>query len=184
MNRCKLSDCMDTSRFRRSNGTPRSWMADCTSAHDRPRSPRSRSRTSGSHSVRRSTAAATDQGMVDLPRARAPLRRRRLVPDVTGWRRERMPRLPTTDYVTLVPDWVCEVLSAETRRLDLVAKRPVYAREDVAPFGSSTRPTAPSRHSNSGTASGCSSPSQRTMSRSASAPSTRSPSASASSGPE
>ena len=55
-----------------------------------------------------------------------------LVPDVTGWRRERMPRLPTTDYVTLAPDWVCEMLSAETRRLDLVDKRPVYAREGVA----------------------------------------------------
>ena len=54
-----------------------------------------------------------------------------LVPDVTGWRRERMPELPTTDYATLAPDWACEVLSAETRKLDLVAKRPVYARERV-----------------------------------------------------
>ena len=55
-----------------------------------------------------------------------------VVPDVTGWRRERMPELPTTDYVTLAPDWACEVLSAETRELDLEAKRPVYAREGVA----------------------------------------------------
>ena len=55
-----------------------------------------------------------------------------LVPDVTGWRRERMPDLPTTDYVALAPDWACEVLSAETRKLDLVDKRPVYAREGVA----------------------------------------------------
>ena len=28
-----------------------------------------------------------------------------LVPDVTGWRRERMPKLPDTDYVILAPDW-------------------------------------------------------------------------------
>ena len=55
-----------------------------------------------------------------------------VVPDVTGWRRERMPELPTTDYVTLAPDWACEVLSTETRTLDLDAKRPVYAREGVA----------------------------------------------------
>ena len=55
-----------------------------------------------------------------------------VVPDVTGWRRERMPELPTTDYVTVAPDWACEVLSAETRALDLEAKRPVYAREGVA----------------------------------------------------
>ena len=55
-----------------------------------------------------------------------------VVPDVTGWRRERMPELPTTDYVALAPDWACEMLSAETRTLDLGAKRPVYAREGVA----------------------------------------------------
>ena len=54
-----------------------------------------------------------------------------LVPDVTGWRCERMPELSTTDYVTLAPDWACEVLSAETRRLDLHGKRPIYAREGV-----------------------------------------------------
>ena len=55
-----------------------------------------------------------------------------LVPDLAGWRRERMPDYPETAYVTLAPDWVCEVLSASTRRLDLHGKRPVYAREGVA----------------------------------------------------
>ena len=54
-----------------------------------------------------------------------------LVPDLAGWRRERMPEYPETAYVTLAPDWVCEVLSASTRRLDLHGKRPVYAREGV-----------------------------------------------------
>ena len=34
-----------------------------------------------------------------------------LVPDVTGWRRERMPKLPDTDYVILAPDWACEASS-------------------------------------------------------------------------
>ena len=54
-----------------------------------------------------------------------------LVPDLAGWRRERMPDYPDTAYVSLPPDWVCEVLSASTRRLDLQEKRPVYAREGV-----------------------------------------------------
>ena len=43
-----------------------------------------------------------------------------------GWR-----SCPDTAYFTLAPDWVCEVLSASTRRLDLQGKRPVYAREGV-----------------------------------------------------
>ena len=54
-----------------------------------------------------------------------------LVPDLAGWRRDRMPDFPETAYVTLAPDWVCEVLSVSTRRLDLHGKRPIYAREGV-----------------------------------------------------
>ena len=55
-----------------------------------------------------------------------------LVPDLAGWRRERMPERPDTPYFTLAPDWACEVLSPSTRRVDLQEKRPVYAREGVA----------------------------------------------------
>ncbi len=55
-----------------------------------------------------------------------------LVPDLAGWHRERMPEYPDTAYATLAPDWVCEVLSPGTRRLDLHEKRPVYAREGVS----------------------------------------------------
>lgn len=54
-----------------------------------------------------------------------------LVPDIAGWRRERMPELPATAYFTLAPDWVCELLSPSTRELDLGSKRGVYAREGV-----------------------------------------------------
>ena len=42
-----------------------------------------------------------------------------------------MPRYPEAAYVTLAPDWVCEVLSPSTRKVDLVEKRPLYAREGV-----------------------------------------------------
>jgi Uma2 family endonuclease len=54
-----------------------------------------------------------------------------LVPDLAGWRRERLPVLPTEAYLTLAPDWVCEVLSPSTNKLDRAEKLPVYAREGV-----------------------------------------------------
>jgi Uma2 family endonuclease len=55
-----------------------------------------------------------------------------LVPDLAGWRRERLPRLPETAYFDLVPDWVCEVLSPSTERLDRGEKLAIYRREQVA----------------------------------------------------
>lgn len=55
-----------------------------------------------------------------------------VVPDVAGWRRERMPSIPETAYFTLPPDWVCEVLSPSTASLDRVKKLAIYAREHVA----------------------------------------------------
>ena len=55
-----------------------------------------------------------------------------LVPDVAGWRRETMPVYPDAAYCTIAPDWVCEVLSPSTRRLDLTAKRDICAREGVS----------------------------------------------------
>ena len=54
-----------------------------------------------------------------------------LVPDLAGWRRERMPVLPSTAYFTLAPDWVCEVISTSTEAQDREVKMPVYAREGV-----------------------------------------------------
>jgi len=54
-----------------------------------------------------------------------------LVPDLAGWRRERMPAFPDTAAFTLAPDWVCEVLSPATERLDRARKMPAYAREGV-----------------------------------------------------
>ena len=54
-----------------------------------------------------------------------------LVPDLVGWRRERMPELLDTAYFTLAPDWTCEVLSPSTRKVDLMRKRPIYAREGI-----------------------------------------------------
>jgi Uma2 family endonuclease len=55
-----------------------------------------------------------------------------LVPDLAGWRRERMPEVPDDAYFTLAPNWVCEVLSPSTETLDRGKKLRVYAREGVA----------------------------------------------------
>jgi len=55
-----------------------------------------------------------------------------LVPDLAGWRRERMPSLPGTAWIEVVPDWVCEIHSPSTRRTDRVIKLPLYGRLGVA----------------------------------------------------
>jgi len=53
------------------------------------------------------------------------------VPDIAGWRRERMPTLPDTAWFPLAPDWVCEVLSPSTARRDQMLKLPAYGHEGV-----------------------------------------------------
>lgn len=55
-----------------------------------------------------------------------------VVPDLAGWRRERMPEYSRAAFVTLAPDWVCEVLSPSTSRFDRTRKLPLYARFGVA----------------------------------------------------
>lgn len=54
-----------------------------------------------------------------------------LVPDLAGWRRERMLELPVGSAFEIVPDWICEVLSPGTAARDRTAKRRIYAREGV-----------------------------------------------------
>ncbi|MEL7306268.1 MAG: Uma2 family endonuclease [Myxococcota bacterium] len=54
-----------------------------------------------------------------------------LVPDLGGWRRTTMPEMPEVAYFAQPPDWVCEVASPSTARLDRVLKLPLYARLGV-----------------------------------------------------
>ncbi len=49
-----------------------------------------------------------------------------LVPDIAGWRRTRMPQLEDVAWFDLAPDWVCEILSPSTARLDRARKLPAY----------------------------------------------------------
>ncbi|MCQ8782598.1 Uma2 family endonuclease [Mangrovibrevibacter kandeliae] len=55
-----------------------------------------------------------------------------VVPDLAGWRRERLPRLPDEAYFDLPPDWVCEVASPSTEAYDRGPKRRIYAEAGVA----------------------------------------------------
>ena len=54
-----------------------------------------------------------------------------LVPDWAGWRRTRLPHRPTTAFYAIAPDWICEILSPSTARLDRAKKLAIYARERV-----------------------------------------------------
>jgi Uma2 family endonuclease len=54
-----------------------------------------------------------------------------LIPDLAGWRRERMPEIPQNHSYSIPPDWACEVLSQSTERIDRVKKLPIYARHGL-----------------------------------------------------
>lgn len=54
-----------------------------------------------------------------------------VVPDISGWKIERYPAHETTSYSIVPPDWLCEVTSPSTRRLDRVQKLAIYAEYGV-----------------------------------------------------
>jgi Uma2 family endonuclease len=53
------------------------------------------------------------------------------VPDLAGWRVDRVPKLPDENPLTVLPDWCCEILSPRTARDDNRLKLPLYARSQV-----------------------------------------------------
>lgn len=50
------------------------------------------------------------------------------LPDLAGWRRDRVPQRPAGRPVRIRPDWVCEILSPSTRGRDTTAKLRTYQR--------------------------------------------------------
>lgn len=55
-----------------------------------------------------------------------------LVPDLSGWRSERVPDIEDALAVEVVPDWVCEILSPSAARHDRFKKMDRYANLGVA----------------------------------------------------
>lgn len=54
-----------------------------------------------------------------------------VVPDLAGWRRERMPYLPIEVGITIVPEWICEVISPSTASYDRTVKFRIYLEAGV-----------------------------------------------------
>lgn len=56
---------------------------------------------------------------------------RLLVPDLAGFRVERVPSCPRENPIETLPDWCCEILSPGTARVDRLEKLPRYAASGV-----------------------------------------------------
>lgn len=69
--------------------------------------------------------------LLDAPELHLGPERDIVVPDLAGWRRVRLPELPDAPYLTLAPDWLCEVVSPSTQAHDRVRKLPLYRRDGV-----------------------------------------------------
>jgi Uma2 family endonuclease len=54
-----------------------------------------------------------------------------LVPDIAGWRSERLHAQRRAAFATVAPDWVCESLSPSTEKYDKGLKRAIYAQFGV-----------------------------------------------------
>ena len=73
-------------------------------------------------------------GWIFLPLPEVHLGMEIVVPDLAGWRRERMPEVPEVPYISLAPDWCCEILSPGTEAMDRGDKAEIYAEHGVAHY--------------------------------------------------
>jgi len=55
-----------------------------------------------------------------------------IVPDLAGWKKERFPIEEPNNWISVAPDWVCEILSPSTSQVDRTEKMPVYAQHQVS----------------------------------------------------
>lgn len=53
------------------------------------------------------------------------------LPDVAGWRRERMPEMPEGSTTDIIPDWICEILSPSNANDDTIVKMRLYHQAQV-----------------------------------------------------
>ena len=73
-------------------------------------------------------------GWIILDEPEIKLGRDIVVPDLAGWRKERFPTDEETNWIAVSPDWVCEVLSPSTIRVDKIRKMPLYGKHGVGYF--------------------------------------------------
>jgi Uma2 family endonuclease len=69
--------------------------------------------------------------IIDEPELHLGLDIRVVVPDLAGWRGDRMSTVPDEHKFRIVPDWVCEVASKSTQKFDRTTKLGVYANAGV-----------------------------------------------------
>ncbi len=71
-------------------------------------------------------------GWVILVEPEVKLGENTLVPDLAGWKKERFPVKEPHNWISVAPDWVCEMLSPGSWRVDRIDKMPIYAQYGVS----------------------------------------------------
>ena len=56
-------------------------------------------------------------------RGRGVLDKQVMVPDIAGWRRERIPDPPLGHKIEVIPEWICEIFSPSTNRATIGRSR-------------------------------------------------------------
>ena len=57
-----------------------------------------------------------------------------LVPDLAGWKKERFPATEDHNWISVCPDWICEIVSPGSIRIDRVIKMGLYSQHRVPHF--------------------------------------------------
>lgn len=71
-------------------------------------------------------------GWIILPEVEIRFGEDLLVPDWSGWKKERFPGWPETNWFSTAPDWICEIVSPGTAGNDKIRKMDIYARFGVS----------------------------------------------------
>ncbi|WP_342152211.1 Uma2 family endonuclease [Methylorubrum sp. SB2] len=102
-----------------------------THPRPRPRHGAAESRLSGQLEQPFSLGRGGPGGWIFITEPELHLSSHVVVPDIAGWLIERMGTEPDTAYIETPPDWVCEILSPSTARLDRGPKRRIYAEAGI-----------------------------------------------------
>lgn len=102
-----------------------------THPRPRPRHAIATARLSGEHDRPFGRGRGAPGGWIFMVEPELHLGPQVVVPDLAGRRRSRMPTEPEAAFVETPPDWVCEILSPSTIRIDRGPKRRIYAETEI-----------------------------------------------------